>query len=196
MRQSIVNFKQQSDVATSANASLQIINRKAYNELHESNSEVESLRQHLEIAYHENWFSEENVRKVVRECRMKVSEANQHRRESDHKLRVLTNETSLRREREREIESQAMSDNMIKLQEIAELKGQVRKLESMLKTETNTSNEYWQRLQKYVSNDPDVAGVEARPAIGGASHHPIDRSARERAEDSANHRRRLGRRSH
>ena len=62
---------------------------------------------------------------------------------------------------------------MIKLQEIAELKGQARKLESMLKTETNTSNEYWQRLQKYVSNDPDVAGMDARTAIGGASHHPM-----------------------
>ena len=66
-----------------------------------------------------------------------------------------------------------MFDNMIKLQEIAELKGQVRKLESMLKTETNTSNEYWQRLQKYVSNDPDVAGMEARSTFGGASHHPM-----------------------
>ena len=57
-----------------------------------------------------------------------MSEANQHRFESDHKLRVLTNETSLRRERERErerqkdIESQAVSDTMIKAQEIAELK--------------------------------------------------------------------------
>ena len=66
-----------------------------------------------------------------------------------------------------------MSDNMIKLQEIAELKGQVRKLESMLKTDTNTSNEYWQRLQKYVSNDPDVAGMEARATFCGASHHPM-----------------------
>ena len=98
MQQSIANFKQQSDVATSAHASLQIINRKAYNELHESNNEIESLRQHLEVAYRENRFSEENVRKVVRECRMKVSEANQQRLESDHKLRVLTNETSLRRD--------------------------------------------------------------------------------------------------
>ena len=41
MQQSIANFKQQSDVATSATASLQIINRRAYDELHESNSEIE-----------------------------------------------------------------------------------------------------------------------------------------------------------
>ena len=107
MQQSIANFKQQSDVATSANASLQIINWRACNELHESNSEIESLRQHVEVAYRENRFREENVGKVVRECRMNVSEANQQRWESDHKLRVLRNETSLRREREREIESQA-----------------------------------------------------------------------------------------
>ena len=90
MQQSIANFNRQSDVTTSATASLQIINRRAYNELRESNSEIESLRQHLKVAYRENRFSEENVRKVVRECRMKVSEANQQRLESDHKLRVLT----------------------------------------------------------------------------------------------------------
>ena len=53
MQQSIANFKQQSAVATSANASLQIIIWRAYNELHESNSEIESLRQHLEVAYTE-----------------------------------------------------------------------------------------------------------------------------------------------
>ena len=90
-------------------------------------------------------------------------------------MRVLTSETSLRREREREreIESQAMSENMVRFQEIADLKGQVRKLESMLKTETNTSNEYWQRLQKHVSNDSDVAGMEARSTFGGASHRPM-----------------------
>ena len=41
----------------------------------------------------------------------------------------------------------------------------------MLKTETNTGNEYWQRLQKYVSNDPDVAGMEARSTFSGAPHH-------------------------
>ena len=104
MQRSIMDFKQQSAIATSANANLQIINRRAYNELNESNNEIESLKQHLEVAYREDRFSEENVRKVVRECRLKVSEANQHRLESDHKLRVLTNETSLRRERERERE--------------------------------------------------------------------------------------------
>ena len=104
MQQSIASFKQQSGLATSANASLQIIDRRAYTELHESNNEIESLRQHLEVAYRENRFSEENVRKVVRECTMNVSEASQQTLESDHKLRVLTNETSLRREGERERE--------------------------------------------------------------------------------------------
>ena len=63
MQQSIANFNRQSDVTTSATASLQIINRRAYNELRESNSEIESLRQHLKVAYRENRFSEENVRK-------------------------------------------------------------------------------------------------------------------------------------
>ena len=72
MQRSIMDFKQQSAIATSANANLQIINRRAYksyNELNESNNEIESLKQHLEVAYREDRFSEENVRKVVRECR-------------------------------------------------------------------------------------------------------------------------------
>ena len=72
MQKSIMDVKQQSAIVTSANASLQIINRKAYNELQESKLEIESLRQHLEVAYRENRCSEENISKVVRECRLKV----------------------------------------------------------------------------------------------------------------------------
>ena len=62
---------------------------------------------------------------------------------------------------------------MIHVQEISELKGQIRKLESMLKTETDTSADYWEQLQKYKSGDPSVAGTEARSTLGGASRHPM-----------------------
>ena len=76
----------------------------------------------MTIAFNENKTSEETVRKVVHECRLKVSEANTQRIESEHKLRVLRNDATLRREREKEIEARNMSDNMIKDQQISDMK--------------------------------------------------------------------------
>ena len=72
-----------------SNADLQVMNRKAYDELTESNQEVVALRRHLELAQRENRNSEDQVRKVVHECRPKVSEANQRCLDSEHRLRVL-----------------------------------------------------------------------------------------------------------
>ena len=122
MQHAIMSFKQQSDLATTTNTDLQLINRKAYDELTEYNNEIESLRQQLTIAYNENKTSEETVRKVVHECRLKVSESKTQRIESEHKLRVLKNDATLRREREKEIEARNMSDNMIKDQQISDMK--------------------------------------------------------------------------
>ena len=64
-----------------------------------------------------------------------MSEANTHtqRIESEHKLRVLRNEATLRREREKEIEARNMSDNMIKDQQISDMRGEIIALESRLK---------------------------------------------------------------
>eukprot|EP00435_Cladocopium_sp_Y103_P052687 s1304_g16.t1 len=43
----------------------------------------------------------------------------------------------------------------------------------MLKAEINTSNEYREQLQEYISTDPDAAGREVRPAFGGHPNHPM-----------------------
>ena len=64
MQHAIMSFKQQFDLATRTNTDLQLINSKAYDELTEYNSEIESLRQQLTIAYNESKTSEETVRKV------------------------------------------------------------------------------------------------------------------------------------
>ena len=50
MQHAIMSFKQQSDLATTTNTDLQLINRKAYDELTEYNNEIESLRQQLIVA--------------------------------------------------------------------------------------------------------------------------------------------------
>ena len=135
MQQAIMSFKQQSDLATTTNTNtdLQLINRKAYDELTEYNTEVESLRQQLTLAYNENKTSEETVRKVVHECRLKVSESKTQRIESEHKLRVLKNDATLRREREKEVEARNMSDNMINDQQISDMRGEIILLESRLR---------------------------------------------------------------
>ena len=50
MQHAIMSFKQHSDLATTTNTDLQLINRKAYDELTEYNNEIESLRQQLIVA--------------------------------------------------------------------------------------------------------------------------------------------------
>ena len=154
MQHAIMSFKQQSDLDTTNNTDLQLINTKAYDELTEYNNEIESLRQQLTVAYNENKTSEETVRKVVHECRLKVSEANTQRIVSEHKLRVLRNEATLRREREKETEARNMSDNMIKDQQISDMRGEIIALESRLK-------------------ELDVAMAGAITTSSGMVHHPM-----------------------
>ena len=153
MQHAIMSFKQQSDLATTTNTDLQLINRKAYDELTESNSEIESSRQQLTILYNENKTSEETVRKVVHECRLKVSEANTQRIESEHKLRVLRNDATLRREREKEIEAR----NMLQHDQgptNPDMRGEIIALESRLK-------------------ELDVAMAGAITTSSGMVHHPM-----------------------
>ena len=155
MQHAIMSFKQQSDLATTSNTDLQLINRKAYDELTEYNNEIESLRQQLTIiAYNENKTSEETVRKVVHECRLKVSKAKTQRIESEHKLRVLRNDATLRREREKKIEARIMSDNMIKDQQISDMRGEIIALEWRLK-------------------ELDIAMAGAITTSSGMVHHPM-----------------------
>ena len=154
MQRAIMSFRQQSDLATTTSTDLQLINRKAHDELTEYNNEIESLRQQLTIAHNENKTGEETVRKVVHECRLKVNEANTQRIESEHKLRVLRNEATLRREREKEIEARNMLDNMIKDQQISDMRGEITALESRLK-------------------ELDIAMAGAITTSSGMVHHPM-----------------------
>ena len=101
----------------------------------------------MAVAYRGNKVSEENVRKVNHDCRLKVSEANTQQIESEHKLRVLRNETTLRLEREKETEVNTMASNMIKDKQMADMRGEIILL--------------------------DVTIMGARPTSGGASQHPM-----------------------
>ena len=135
-----MKFRQQSQTASSSNVDLQLASQSTALEVRESRDEIYELQQSLGLAQRSIQFTDDNVKKVVRECRLKVSEANQQRLESDHKLRVLLNEAELRQERSRENETQAIADHMMNSQEIEELKGQTSRLEAMLKVEATASN--------------------------------------------------------
>ena len=87
-------------------------------------------------------------------CRLKVSEANTQRIESEHILRVLKNDATLRREREKEIEARNMSDNMIKDQQISDMRGEILLLESKLR-------------------ELDVAMTSAITTSSGMVQHPM-----------------------
>ena len=87
-------------------------------------------------------------------CRLKVSEANTQRIESEHKLRVLRNDATLRRERDKEIEARNMSENMVKDQQISDMRGEIIALESRLK-------------------ELDVAMAGAITTSSGMVHHPM-----------------------
>ena len=137
---SIMRFRQRSQIASSSNVDLQLASQSTALELREPRDETYELQQSLGLAQRSIQFTDDNVKKVVRECRLKVSEANQLRLESDHKLRVLLNEAELRQERSRENETQAIADHMTNSQEIEELKGQISRLEAMLKVEATASN--------------------------------------------------------
>eukprot|EP00435_Cladocopium_sp_Y103_P012279 s2189_g3.t1 len=100
---SIVQFRERSEMAS-------ISDRLTNSELHQSHNEIRALRESLELAQRGSYFNEESMRKIVRECRLKVSEANQQKLESDHRLGVIQSEVEMRRRQEQENNSQAIAD--------------------------------------------------------------------------------------
>eukprot|EP00435_Cladocopium_sp_Y103_P013433 s4794_g3.t1 len=139
-------------------------------ELQKSQNEITALRESLELAQRGNYFNEESVKKIVRECRMKVSEANQQKLESDHRLRVLHSEIERRRRQDQEQNSQAIADLRVRSQEVEDLRKQNERLQTMLKVENETSQDYWERLQVYVQ--ADEARQDGLPSFGGGDRSP------------------------
>ena len=155
MEHAVMSFRQQNQVALTSNADLQVMNRKAYDELTESNQEVVALRRHLDLAQCENRNSEDQVKTVVHECRLKVSEANQRCLDSEHRLRVLRSETDSKNERERGLEAKHMTEIMLKDQQMVELRDEIMRLDKRLKESIMSTG-------------------EGGPTFGGSPHiHPM-----------------------
>eukprot|EP00435_Cladocopium_sp_Y103_P026723 s1517_g6.t1 len=160
---SIIQYRERSEMAS--------ISDKLTNfELQKSQNEISALRESLELAQRGNYFNEESMKKIVRECRMKVSEANQQKLESDHRLRVLHSEIEMRRRQDQEQNSQAIADLRVRAQEVEDLRTQNGRLQAMLKAENETSQDYWDRLQVYIQ--ADQARQDGLPAFGGVDRSP------------------------
>ena len=113
------------------------------------------MRRHLEVAQRENKNNEDQVRKVIHECRLKVSEANQRCLDSEHRLRVLRNETGSKNERDRGLEAKHVAESMIKDQQMAELRDEIMRLDKRLKESV-------------------LSMSEGGPTFGSSSHvHPM-----------------------
>jgi len=82
-----MKFRQESQLVSSSNVDLQLASQSTALELRESRDEIYELQQSSDLAERSIQFNDDNMKKIVRECRLKVSEANQQRLESDHKLR-------------------------------------------------------------------------------------------------------------
>ena len=133
MENAVMSFRQENQLALVNNTDLQITNQRTHDELAESNQEVIALRRHLEMAQRENRNNEEQVRKVVHECRIKVTEANQRCVESEHRLCLLRNDTEAKNERERGLEAPHVAENLLKDQQMAGLREEIMRLDKMLK---------------------------------------------------------------
>eukprot|EP00435_Cladocopium_sp_Y103_P031652 s4552_g8.t1 len=161
---SIVQFRERSEMAS-------IADRISDFEIQKSQNEIAALRESLELAQRGNYFNEESMKKIVRECRIKVSEANQQKLEGDHQLRVLRSEIELRRRQDQDQNSQAIADLRVRSQEVEDLRTQNGRLQAMLKAENETSQDYyWERLQVYVQADQERR--DGLPAFGGVDRSP------------------------
>ena len=178
MEHAIMSFRQQNQIAMVNNADLQIINRKAYDELTESNQEIVALRQHLEIAQRENRNSEDQVRKVVHECRLKVSEANQRCIESEHRLCVLRNDTDSKLEREKGLEAKHVAENM------AELRDEIIRLDKRLKDSVVPMGEDGPTFGSSPQINPMIENIESELKIQKLTNRDLIDEAHEYVKEN------------
>eukprot|EP00435_Cladocopium_sp_Y103_P063515 s220_g25.t1 len=69
-----------------------------------------------------------------------------------------------------EYQDQAIADLRVRSQEVEDLRKQNERLQTMLKVENETSQDYWDRLQVYIQ--ADEARQDGLPAFGGADRSP------------------------
>ena len=165
MEHAIMTVRQQNQIALSSNADLQVMSRRVHDELTDSNSEMTELRRHLEVALRENKNHEDQIKRVVDESRLKVSEANQRCLDSEHRFRVLRNETDSKNERDKALEAKYVAENMIKDQQMTEMKDEIMRLDKRLKESVTHSSENGPTFGNYSPAHPMIENLESELRI-------------------------------
>ena len=184
MEHAIMTVRQQNQIALSSNADLQIMSRRVHDELNDSNSEMTELRRHLEVALRENKNHEDQIKRVVHESRLKVSEANQRCLDSEHKYRVLRNETDSKNERDKALEAKYVADNVIKDQQMTEMKDEIMRLDKRLKESVMHSSENGPTFGSYSHAHPMIENLESELRIQELTKNDLVEEANEYVKDN------------
>ena len=184
MEHAIMTVRQQNQVTLSSNADLQVMGQRVHDELTDSNLEVTSLRQHLEIAQRENKNNEDQVKKVVHECRLKVSEANQRYLDSEHRFRVLRSETDSKNERDKALEAKHVAENMIKDQQMAEMRDEIIRLDKRLKESVMSMGEGGPTFGSYSHIHPMIENLDSELRIQELTNNDLVEEANDYVKDN------------
>ena len=184
MEHAIMTVRQQNQIALSSNADLQIMSRRAHDELNDSNSEITELRRHLDIALRGNKNHEDQIKRVVHESRLKVSEANQRCLDSEHKYRILRNETDSKNEKDKALEAKYVADNMIKDQQMTEMKDEIMRLDKRLKESVMHSSEDGHTFGSHSPVHPMIENLESELRIQELTKNDLVEEASEYVKDN------------
>ena len=184
MEHAIMTVRQQNQIALSSNADLQVMSRRVHDELTDSNSEMTELRRHLEVALRENKNHEDQIKRVVHESRLKVSEANQRCLDSEHRFRVLRNETDSKNERDKALEAKYVAENMIKDQQMTEMKDEIMRLDKRLKESVVYSGENRPTFGSYSHAHPMIENLESELRIQELTKSDLVEEANEYVKDN------------
>ena len=184
MEHAIMTVGQQNQIALSSNADLQVMSQRVQGELIDSNLEIAALRRHLEVAQRENKNHEDQIKRVVHESRLKVSEANQRCLDSEYKFRVLRSETDSKNEKDKALEALHVAENMIKDQQMTEMSDEIMRLDKRLNESVMSTSEVGPTFGSYSHVHPMIENLESELRIQELTKNDLVEEANEYVKDN------------
>ena len=165
LQNSIVEFRNRSEMATSSNNQLELVSQQQHIAVHELSEQNQLLGEALVQSRKQAELYENSMEEITRESRKKVFEANQARIESEMRHRATEHDTVKRitsyRNMEAEaishmrLESQASSNAILKAEHYEELYTNEQRMSCELKDEIKFQNE---KLRKSLTQGPTTIG--------------------------------------
>ena len=172
LQNSIVEFRNRSELATSSNNQLELVSQQQHIAVHELAERNHLLGEALVQSRKQAELYENSMEEITRESRKKVFEANQAKIESEMRHRTTEHDTVRRitsyRNMEAEaishmrLESQASSGAILKAEHYEELYANEQRMNCELKDEIKIQNE---KLRKSLTQGPSTIGRGPNEAI-------------------------------